>query len=57
MINVDHFKTNLILLFCFNKVWEKHELSTLSKDNKDQQMIKMVTKKNSVLEKNKTLIL
>lgn len=44
------FKT-FFFLFCVNKVWEKHELSTLSKDNKDQQMIKMVTKKNSVLEK------
>lgn len=39
------------------KYGKKHELSTLSKDNKDQQMIKMVTKKNSVLEKNKTIIL
>lgn len=50
------FKT-FFFLFCVNKVREKHELSTLSKDNKDQQMIKMVTKKNSVLEKNKTIIL
>lgn len=50
------FKT-FFFLYCVNKVWEKHELSTLSKDNKDQQMIKMVTKKNSVLEKNKKPIL
>lgn len=35
MINVDYFKINFILLFCFNKVWEKYELSILFKDNKD----------------------